>query len=96
MLPQKLHTYKTFQKNGKRQVQGVPQSQTAAHPRHQEEDETNKTNKRKSKKKKYIKHYDKLSLPQARKSQCWKAWRTQEQNNTRIWKQKDKITQGKT
>ena len=27
-------------KKGKRNVQGVPQSQTAAHPRHQEEEET--------------------------------------------------------
>ena len=30
-------------KKGKRKVQGVPQSQTAAHPRHQEEEETDKT-----------------------------------------------------
>ena len=29
-------------KNGKRKVQGVPQSQTAALPRHQEEEETDK------------------------------------------------------
>ena len=36
-------------KNGKRKVQGVPKSQTAALPRHQEEEETNiKPNKRKS------------------------------------------------
>ena len=28
---------------GKRKVQGVPQSQTAALPRHQEEDKTDKT-----------------------------------------------------
>ena len=28
---------------GKRKVQGVPQSQTAALPRHQEEDETDKS-----------------------------------------------------
>ena len=28
---------------GKRKVQGVPQSQTAALPRHQEEEETDKT-----------------------------------------------------
>ena len=32
-----------MQENGKRKVQGVPQSQTAALPRHQEEEETNKT-----------------------------------------------------
>ena len=30
-------------KIGKRKVQGVPQSQTAALPRHQEEEETNKS-----------------------------------------------------
>ena len=30
-------------KKGKRKVQGVPQSQTAALPRHQEEEETNKS-----------------------------------------------------
>ena len=28
---------------GKRKVQGVPQSQTAAHPQHEEEEETDKT-----------------------------------------------------
>ena len=30
-------------KKGKRKVQGVPQSQTTALPRHQEEEETDKT-----------------------------------------------------
>ena len=30
-------------KNGQRKVQGLPQSQTAALPRHQEEEETDKT-----------------------------------------------------
>ena len=30
-------------KKGKRKVQGMPQSQTAALPRHQEEEETDKT-----------------------------------------------------
>ena len=30
-------------KNGKRKVQGVPKSQTAALPRHQEEEETDKS-----------------------------------------------------
>ena len=29
-------------KKGKRKVQGVPQLQAAAHPRHQEEEETDK------------------------------------------------------
>ena len=31
------------EKEGKRKVQGMPQSQTAALPRHQEEEETDKT-----------------------------------------------------
>ena len=31
------------EKKGKRKVQGVPQSQTAALPRHQEDEETDKT-----------------------------------------------------
>ena len=34
---------KKKKKKGKRKVKGVPQSQTAAHPRHQEEEETDKT-----------------------------------------------------
>ena len=40
-----LHHDKTLSqaKKGKRKVQGVPQSQTAALPRHQEEEETNKS-----------------------------------------------------
>ena len=42
-------------KNGKRKVQGVPQSQTAALPRHQEEEETDKT-KRAQIKQTYEKH----------------------------------------
>ena len=33
----------THEKKGKRKVQGVPQSQTAALPRHQEEEETDKS-----------------------------------------------------
>ena len=32
-----------MQKKGKRKFQGVPKSQTAALPRHQEEEETNKS-----------------------------------------------------
>ena len=34
--------YRTQEKKGKRKVQGVPQSQTAALPRHQEEQEYHK------------------------------------------------------
>ena len=33
----------TYEKKGKRKVQGVPQSQTAAIPRPQEEEETDKS-----------------------------------------------------
>ena len=33
----------SFKKKGERKVQGVPQSQTAALPRHQEEEETDKS-----------------------------------------------------
>ena len=38
-----LVTDTTVGKKGKRKVQGVPQSQTAALPRHQEEEETDKS-----------------------------------------------------
>ena len=34
---------KVYKKKSKRKVQGVPQSQTAALPRHQEEEETDKS-----------------------------------------------------
>ena len=33
----------SFVTKGKKKVQGVPQSQTAAHPRHQEKEETDKS-----------------------------------------------------
>ena len=33
-----------YKKKGKRKVQGVPQSQAAALPRHQDEEETDNTN----------------------------------------------------
>ena len=44
-FPPTRHTYITtcFKNRGKRKVQGVPQSQTAALPRHQEEEETDKS-----------------------------------------------------
>ena len=38
----KIFLKKKKKKKGKRKVQGVPQSQTAALPRHQEEEETDK------------------------------------------------------
>ena len=46
----------------------MPQSQNAALPRPQEEDETDKS-KQAQTKQTYEKHYDYLSLPQARQSQ---------------------------
>ena len=44
-------------KKGKRKVQGVPQSHTAALPRHQEEEETDKT-KQAQIEQTYVKHKD--------------------------------------
>ena len=52
-------------KKGKRKVQGVPQSQTAALPRPQEEEKTDKS-KQAQIEQTYEKHWDYLSLPQAR------------------------------
>ena len=46
-----------LQKRGKRKVQGVPQSQTAALPRPQEEEETDKS-KQAQIEQTYEKHYD--------------------------------------
>ena len=43
MLFQELHSKNFIDKKGKRKVQGVPQSQTAALPRPQEEEETDKS-----------------------------------------------------
>ena len=39
----KLLTAKLLKKGGKRKVEGVPQSQTASFPRHQEQEKTDKT-----------------------------------------------------
>ena len=44
-----------MKKKGKRKGQGVPQSQTAALPRHQEEEETNKS-KQAQIEQTYVKH----------------------------------------
>ena len=52
-------------KKGKRKVQGVPQSQTAALSRLQEEEETDKS-KQAQVEQTYEKHLDHLFLPQAR------------------------------
>ena len=60
----------------------MPQSQTAARPRHQEEEETDKT---KQIEQTYEKHSDQLSLP-----------KRGNRNAKRTEKHKNKITQGKT
>ena len=44
----------------------MPQSQTAANPRHQEEEKKDKKYTRKTNKQMYEKHKDQLPLPQAR------------------------------
>ena len=53
-----------------RNVQGMPQSQTAANPRHQEEEKKDKTYTRKTNKQMYEKHKYQLPLPQASWSEC--------------------------
>ena len=52
---------KQQKKKGKRKVQGVPQSETAAHPGQEEEEETDK-----SKQAQIDQTYEKHYLPQAR------------------------------
>ena len=68
-------------KKGKRKVQGVPQSQTAALPRHQEEEESDK-----SKQAQIEQTYEKHSLFPKRGNR----------NAKRTEKHKNKMTQGKT
>ena len=68
-------------KKGKRKVQGVPQSQTAALPRPQEEEETDK-----SKQAQTEQTYEKHSLFPKRGNR----------NNKRTEKHKNKMTHGKT
>ena len=58
-------------KKGNRNVQGMPQTQTAANPRHQEEEKKDKNiYTRKTNKQMREKHKDQLSLPQARWPEC--------------------------
>ena len=73
-----------IKKRGKRKVQGVPQSQTAALSRHQEEKEPTKPNKNKSNKR--TKNTKISSLFPKRGNR----------NAKRTEKHKNKITQGKT
>ena len=62
-----------------RKVKGVPQSQTAALPRHQEKEETDKTKQAQIEQKKRKASRLALSSP----SEVFAMLKTQEQNNTR-------------
>ena len=55
IAPNMIHLIWVYTKKGKRKVQGVPQSQTAALPRPQEEEETDKS-KQAQTKQTYEKH----------------------------------------
>ena len=79
-LPQ---PYLLLQK-GKRKVQGMPQSQTAALPRHQEEEETDKSKQHKSNKRTKSTKISSLFPKRGNR------------NAKRTEKHKNKITQGKT
>ena len=71
-------------KKGKRKVQGVPQWQTAALPRHQEEEETDKTKQAKLNKHTKITKISYLFPKRGNR------------NAKRTEKHKNKITEGKT
>ena len=66
-------------KKGKRKVQGVPQSQTAALPRHQEEEEIDKIKQAQIEQTKTSSLFSKRGNCNAKKTEK----KTQEQNNTR-------------
>ena len=69
---------------GKRKVQGVPQSQATALPRHQEEEETDRTKQAQSNK---CSKNTKIALFFPKRGNC---------NAKRTEKHKNKITQGQT
>ena len=71
-----------MQKKGKRKVQGVPQSQTAAIPRYQEEEETDKSKQHKSNKSTKSNKSSSLSFS-SEVIAMLKELKTQEQNDTR-------------
>ena len=72
-------------KKGKRKVRGMPQSQTAALPRHQEEEETDKTNRKtRTKSTKISSLYPRRGNRNAKRTE-----KNKQQH-------KNKITQGKT
>ena len=80
------HTMTEIVNKGKRKVQGMPQSQTAALPRHQKEEETDKTKQAQIEKKPHTKRTKISSLFPKRGNR----------NAKRTEKQKNKIIQGKT
>ena len=83
-----LITSKIFlsEKKGKRKVQGVPQSQTTALPRHQEEEKTDKSKQAQIEQKKRTKSTKIRSLFPKEGNR----------NAKRTEKHKNKMTQGKT
>ena len=87
-----MYTYKgnNSLKKGKRKVQGVPQSQTAALPRPKEEEETDKP-KQTQTEQTHEKHQDQPPLPQARQPQhqkdrknTRKKWHTERHTTNRL------------
>ena len=77
-------THKIMKKNGRRKVQGVPRSQTAALPRHQEERKPTNPNKHKSNKRMKSTKISSLFPKRGNRN----VERTEKHNN--------KMTQGKT
>ena len=70
-------------KKGKRKVQGVPQSQTAAPPRPQEEEETDNLNKHKPNKRTKSTKISSLFPKRGNRNTKRTEKKTQEQNGTR-------------
>ena len=77
-----------MEKKVNRQVQGVPQSQTAAILRHQEEEKKKDKNIHSQNKNKKLseKHKDQLPLPQVRWSECLNKWRNEEKESEKTLK----------
>ena len=77
-----MYKYIYFAKKiSKRKIQGVPQSQTAGFPRHQEEEETDKTKQAESNKRTKSTKISSLFPKRGNRNAKWTE-NTQEQNNT--------------
>ena len=61
-----LHIHSKDEKKVNRKVQGMPQSQTASNPRHQEEEKKDKNIHAQNETNMYEKHKGQLPLPQVR------------------------------